>query len=176
MKHEENVQNINGRLGSINKDLFNNLPSKWFWNGIGFRYGSHLHLRVPYGKIQIWGPATPLFSISSSFQQHNDEYESIWGHSFVSLLQVRFFNLARACKDEFSWVSLTRTRIQITSALSIATPIDASPSCASIATTECVPCAITHSRTVSQSHAPQLATSTRYVTELEIKQKNRAYT
>jgi len=82
----------------------------------------------------------------------------------------------KACQDEFSSVSLTSTRLQVSTVVSTVTLLDVIPTYVSVTITDCEPYAITHTETVSQYQAPQLAYSTRYVTELKIKEKNRVYT
>ncbi|XP_069975490.1 uncharacterized protein [Penaeus vannamei] len=82
----------------------------------------------------------------------------------------------KACQDEFSSVSLTSTRLQVSNVVSTVTLLDVIPTYVSVTITDCEPYAITHTETVSQYQAPQLAYSTRYVTELKIKEKNRVYT
>ncbi|XP_069982945.1 uncharacterized protein [Penaeus vannamei] len=82
----------------------------------------------------------------------------------------------KACQEEFSSVSLTSTRLQVSTVVSTVTLLEVVPTYVSVTTTDCVPYAITHTETVSQYQAPQLAYSTLYVTDLKITEKNRAYT
>ncbi|XP_037789053.1 uncharacterized protein LOC119584482, partial [Penaeus monodon] len=82
----------------------------------------------------------------------------------------------KVCQDVSSYVSLTNTRLQVRTVLSTVTLLDVMPTYVSVTTTNCVPYAITHTETVSRYQAPQLAYSTEYVTQMKIKQKNRAYT
>ncbi|XP_069982946.1 chondroitin proteoglycan 1-like [Penaeus vannamei] len=82
----------------------------------------------------------------------------------------------KACQEEFSSVSLTSTRLQVSTVVSTVTLLDVVPTYVSVTTTDCVPYATTHTETVSQYQAPQLAYSTHYVTDLKIEEKNRAYT
>ncbi|XP_042867657.1 uncharacterized protein LOC122250346 [Penaeus japonicus] len=82
----------------------------------------------------------------------------------------------KQCQDEYSLVTLTSTRLQVNTVFPTITLLDVSPTYVSITTTDCVPYTVTHTETVSQYRAPQLAYSTHYVTELKIKEKNRAYT
>ncbi|XP_037789439.1 uncharacterized protein LOC119584887 [Penaeus monodon] len=82
----------------------------------------------------------------------------------------------KVCQDVSSYVSLTNTRLQVRTVRSTVTLLDVIPTYVSVTTTNCVPYAITHTETVSQYQAPQLAYSTFYVSQLMIKEKNRAYT
>jgi len=82
----------------------------------------------------------------------------------------------KACQEEFSSVSLTSTRLQVSTVVSTVTLLDVVPTSVSVTTTDCVPYVITHTETVTQYQAPQLASSTHYVTQLKIREKIRAYT
>ncbi|XP_037789341.1 uncharacterized protein LOC119584756 [Penaeus monodon] len=82
----------------------------------------------------------------------------------------------KVCQDEFSYVSLASTRLQVSTVLSTVTLLDVIPTYVSVTTTDCEPYAITHTVTVSRYQAPHLAYSTHYVTQLKIKEMNRAYT
>ncbi|XP_069997609.1 chondroitin proteoglycan 1-like [Penaeus vannamei] len=100
-------------------------------------------------------------------------------HSFSLLATIEGLEPdlpVKACQDQFSSVSLTSTRLQVSTVVSTVTLLDVIPTYVSVTTTDCEPYAITHMETVSQYQAPQLAYSTRYVTELKIKPKNRIYT
>jgi len=82
----------------------------------------------------------------------------------------------KACQDQYSSVPLTSTRLQDSTVLSTITLMDVTPTYVTVTTTDCVPSTITHTETLSHYEAPQLTYSTRYITEMKIKQKNRAYT
>jgi len=82
----------------------------------------------------------------------------------------------KQCQEEFSAVTLTSTRLEFSTALFTVANLDLKPAYVTVTTTTCEPFTVTHTETVSEHQAPHLAYTTHYVTELNILEKNRAYT
>ncbi|XP_069982944.1 uncharacterized protein [Penaeus vannamei] len=148
-------------------------------------YRSHLYTQVPVTQIGIKSRhamsehSSPLKQLAITISMSlNMKPLVLW--TALSLLAIseglKPDLPVKACQEEFSSVSLTSTRLQVSTVVSTVTLLDVVPTYVSITTTDCVPYAITHTETVSQYQAPQLAYSTHYVTDLKITEKNRAYT